>query len=241
MADDLVRSLLLFVRTLRATGVRVRAGGALDAVHALADIGITVKSDVRLALRAVLVYRREDQDRFDALFEQFWRARGPGAPPGSPQPIQVPRRQVSSRQPLPVADVECHRGREHHKAAEEKRHRFSFRADFPTRGSERQDQASGAWVLSCPRELEAQVFEATADPTIWPAMARMPVPVELICADPYAEDAGPPALIGRAIATELPIEYESIPDTSHFLQIERPQECIRATEAFLTRHGFLPA
>ena len=109
------------------------------------------------------------------------------------------------------------------------------------RATLRHDQASGAWVLACPRELEAQVFEATADPSIWPAMARMPVPVELICADPDAEDAGPPALIGRAMATELPIEYESIPDTSHFLQIERPQECIRATEAFLTRHGFLQA
>jgi pimeloyl-ACP methyl ester carboxylesterase len=102
----------------------------------------------------------------------------------------------------------------------------------------RRDEASGTWVLACPRELEARVFEATADPTIWPRMANLPVPVELICADPDAEDAGPPALIGRAMATEVPIEYEAIPDTSHFLQIERPQECIRTTEAFLIRHGF---
>jgi len=102
MADDFVRSLLLFVRTLRAAGVPVRAGGALDAIHALEDVGVKVKSDVRLAIRAVLLCRHEDQDRFEALFEQFWRARGPGAPAGSPQPLQVPRRQVSSRQPLPV-------------------------------------------------------------------------------------------------------------------------------------------
>ena len=105
MADDFVRSLLLFVRTLRATGVLVRAGGALDAIHALEDVGVKVKSDVRLALRAVLVCRREDLGRFDALFEQFWRARGPGAPEGSPQPLQVPRRHVSSRQPLPEDPV----------------------------------------------------------------------------------------------------------------------------------------
>lgn len=100
------------------------------------------------------------------------------------------------------------------------------------------DQASGTWSLACPRELEARVFEAAADPTIWPRMANMPVPLELICADPQAEDAGPPALIGQAMAVELPIEYESIADTSHFLQIERPDECIRATERFLNRHGF---
>ncbi len=99
-------------------------------------------------------------------------------------------------------------------------------------------QDSSGWTLACPRELEARIFEATADPTIWPRMARLPVPVELFCADPGAEDAGPPALIGQAMAVELPIEYESIADTSHFLQIERPAECRRAVEAFLLRHGF---
>jgi pimeloyl-ACP methyl ester carboxylesterase len=110
--------------------------------------------------------------------------------------------------------------------------------ELMARATLRRDDASGAWVLACPRELEARVFEATADPTIWPRMAKLTVPVELICADPDAEDAGPPAMIGQAMAVELPIEYEAIPDTSHFLQIERPHECIRATEAFLTRHRF---
>jgi pimeloyl-ACP methyl ester carboxylesterase len=102
----------------------------------------------------------------------------------------------------------------------------------------RYDEGSEQWLLACPRELEARIFGETADPTIWPRMANLPVPVELICADPFAEDAGPPALVGQAMAVELAIEYEYIPDTSHFLQIERPHECIRAVEAFFKRHGF---
>jgi pimeloyl-ACP methyl ester carboxylesterase len=106
------------------------------------------------------------------------------------------------------------------------------------RATLRHDEATGLWVLACPRELEAQIFESTADPTIWPRMAHLPVPVILICADPDSEDAGPPSLIGRAIAEELPIEYQAIADTSHFLQIERPHECVQATEAFFARHGF---
>ncbi len=106
------------------------------------------------------------------------------------------------------------------------------------RATLRYDGASGSWVLACPRELEALVFESTADPSIWPRMANLRVPVKLICADPEAEGAGPPALIGRAMAAELPIEYEAIPDTSHFLQIERPHECIRAIETFFARHKF---
>jgi len=105
MPDQLVRSLLLFVRTLRAAGVLVRAGGALDAIHALETVGVRAKSDVRLALRAVLVYRHDDYERFDALFEQFWRARGPAASAGSPQPLQPPARRISSRQPLTVGSA----------------------------------------------------------------------------------------------------------------------------------------
>ena len=106
------------------------------------------------------------------------------------------------------------------------------------RATLRYDEASGEWILACPRELEARIFESTADPTIWPRMANLQVPVKLICADPESEDAGPPSLIGRAMAAELPIEYEAIPDTTHFLQIERPRECVQATETFFARHGF---
>ncbi len=110
--------------------------------------------------------------------------------------------------------------------------------ELMARATLRHDENSGKWVLACPRELEAHIFETTADPTIWPRMAKLPIPVKLICADPESEDTGPPALVGRAMAAELPIEYEAIPKTTHFLQIERPRECIRAMEAFFAEHGF---
>jgi pimeloyl-ACP methyl ester carboxylesterase len=65
----------------------------------------------------------------------------------------------------------------------------------------------------------------------------MPVGVKLICGDPEGEGMTPPALIGKAIAAEAPVEYEAIAGTTHFLQIEKPRECIRAMEPFLARHG----
>jgi len=110
--------------------------------------------------------------------------------------------------------------------------------ELMARATLRHDENSGKWVLACPRDREAHIFETTADPTIWPRMAKLPLPVKLICADPESEDTGPPALVGRAMAAELPIEYEAIPKTTHFLQIERPRECIRAVETFLSAHGF---
>jgi len=68
-------------------------------------------------------------------------------------------------------------------------------------------------------------------------MAHCPVPVKLVCGDPTLDDVGPPTLIGLAMAEELGLPYEAIADTSHFLQIERPAECIRAVESFLAPLG----
>lgn len=103
----------------------------------------------------------------------------------------------------------------------------------------RRDEAAGDWVLACPRGMEAHVFETNRDPTLWPRMANLPVPCKLICGDPDSGYKQPPALIGRAIAEETPCEYEAVPQTTHFLQIERPDECIRAMESFLRKHRFI--
>jgi pimeloyl-ACP methyl ester carboxylesterase len=35
----------------------------------------------------------------------------------------------------------------------------------------------------------------------------------------------------------LGLPYEAIPGTSHFLQIERPEECVRAVDSFLAPLG----
>lgn len=84
------------------------------------------------------------------------------------------------------------------------------------------------------------MFEENRDPSLWLKLGEMKTPVKLIGADPHIEGAGTPALISRAIAEEMPVEYEAIPNTSHFLQIEKPEECARAMETFLARHGMAP-
>ena len=95
--------------------------------------------------------------------------------------------------------------------------------------------ASGGWVLACPRELEARVFEENRDPTLWTRLGDLKAPLKLIGADPHIEGAGPPALICKAISEELSIAYESIPDTTHFMQMEKPEECAHAMETFLAQ------
>ncbi len=122
-----------------------------------------------------------------------------------------------------------------------------FRARFPrwrpeayelmARATLRHDSHAGDWVLACPRELEANIFSTNADPTLWNKMGDVPVPMKLICGDPELPEVMPPALIGRALAKQHKIPYEAIAATTHFLQIEKPEECIRAMESFLAPMG----
>jgi len=103
----------------------------------------------------------------------------------------------------------------------------------------RPDPANNQWILACPREFEAHVFRSNRDPRTWAGLAQMPVAVKLICADPTLAEAGSTAHLGRAAAREAGLAYEAIPGTTHFLQIEKPQECVAAMEAFLQEQGVI--
>jgi uncharacterized protein with von Willebrand factor type A (vWA) domain len=98
-------NLVLFVRTLRAQGVSVRAGGTLDAARALEHVGVQRRDDVRDALRAVLVSRHDDHPRFDRVFDLFWRVWPGAGGSGLPQPIQPPRRGMTKVQWSAAASV----------------------------------------------------------------------------------------------------------------------------------------
>lgn len=109
--------------------------------------------------------------------------------------------------------------------------------ELMARATLRHDARSGEWKLACPRELEARIFEENRQPSLGTRLPEVKAPLKLIGADPDLEGAGPPAKIVRAIAEEASIEYEAIAGTTHFLQIEKPEECVRAMESFLARHA----
>jgi len=73
LAEQIVR----FARVLRATGVKVGPGAALDAVEAAEAAGATRRQDFYWTLHATLVKRREDDPVFDQAFRLFWRRRDP--------------------------------------------------------------------------------------------------------------------------------------------------------------------
>ena len=62
-----------FVRLLRAAGLRLGPGKAIDAVRAVEMAGIRRRDDLYWTLFSVLVNRRDQRELFDQAFHIFWR------------------------------------------------------------------------------------------------------------------------------------------------------------------------
>ena len=60
--------------------------------------------------------------------------------------------------------------------------------------------ATGDWVLTCPRELEASIYLAAMTLDLWPGCKEFAGPVKLIGADPKMRGALGPAFANRALA-----------------------------------------
>lgn len=74
LAEQVVR----FARALRASGIRLGPGAALDAVAAVEAAGATRRDDFYWTLHATLVKRHEDDPVFAEAFRLFWRRRHGG-------------------------------------------------------------------------------------------------------------------------------------------------------------------
>ena len=70
---DLMRATLTFGGVLRAAGLPVTTPEVMDAVRALEAVDLMDREEVYLALRAVLVTRREELPAFDRCFDAFWK------------------------------------------------------------------------------------------------------------------------------------------------------------------------
>jgi uncharacterized protein len=74
-SGHILEQVLAFTYLLRAMGVDVSPGQALELVRALEHVPLTNREDFRGAARCTLIRRREDLPLFDAAFAFFWRNR----------------------------------------------------------------------------------------------------------------------------------------------------------------------
>ena len=73
-----------FGRALRAAGLAVDMGAAIDFARALGLVDLGRRDQVHDAGGAVFVHRRDDREVYDRVFAQFWRRRGRKLTPGRP-------------------------------------------------------------------------------------------------------------------------------------------------------------
>jgi len=72
-ARDLRTNVLVFGQMLRRAGLPVTVAEVMDAARALQVVDLLDRTEVHLALRAVLAARVEEFAAFDRCFEAFWR------------------------------------------------------------------------------------------------------------------------------------------------------------------------
>ncbi len=102
----------------------------------------------------------------------------------------------------------------------------------------RADLDSGDWILCCPPELESRIYVTNMDTSIWQRIPDIVGPLMFICSDPEAEDASLTGSdtnggINLAAGEALGFPCVAIPDTTHMLQIEKPEACVDEMERFL--------
>ena len=93
------------------------------------------------------------------------------------------------------------------------------------------------YALVCAPENEAAIYAEALTLNLWPRAEDFGGPVKLIGADPDMKGAPATAQTNHALGTENGYDYAFVPGTGHMLQIEKPAECARLVEDFLTKCG----
>ena len=97
---------------------------------------------------------------------------------------------------------------------------------------------SGGYELCCPPEYEAQIYEYCFG---WSMQVHHELegrddfcPIKAIGSDPTVPYSFMPAM---DLGTWVKWSYDFIPESTHFLPLEHPEECVALTVAFLEEHG----
>ena len=88
--------------------------------------------------------------------------------------------------------------------------------------------------LRCPRDYEAQIAEYVRSFSPLLDLTTLTCPTKVIGADPTLAYAYLPTFdLSHASA----VDYDFVPDATHFLQLEKPEECATMLRAFLKSHA----
>ena len=89
------------------------------------------------------------------------------------------------------------------------------------------------YELRCPREYEAQLTDYARSFLPLVDLELLSCPTKIIGADPTLPYSYLPTF---DFSDVMKVDYDFIPEATHLLQLERPEECVAAIREFLKRH-----
>lgn len=92
------------------------------------------------------------------------------------------------------------------------------------------------YQLRCPREYEAQISEYVRSVAPLVDLDGLRCPTKVIGADPTLPYSYLPTM---DLTSLMAVDYDFVPETTHFLQLERPEECVAILSDFLGETGLL--
>ena len=106
--------------------------------------------------------------------------------------------------------------------------------DLIARSTLRKSADGEAYELRCPRDYEAQIAEYVRSFSPLLDLTILTCPTKVIGADPTLPFAYLPTFdLSHATA----VDYDFVPEASHFLQVEKPEECAAMVREYLASHG----
>ena len=92
------------------------------------------------------------------------------------------------------------------------------------------------YELRCPRDYEAQIINHARAFTVLVDLEDLGCPTKVIGADPILPYSFLPTFDLSHIST---VDYDFLPDATHFLQVEQPEECAAVVWEFMETHNLL--
>ncbi len=108
--------------------------------------------------------------------------------------------------------------------------------DLFSRTTLRECNDSQGYELCCPREFEAQMIQYARSFAVLVDFDETECPTKVIGADPTLPYSYLPTLDPGDVFT---VDYDFLPDASHFLQLEQPKQCAALMNDFIRSLGIL--
>ena len=106
--------------------------------------------------------------------------------------------------------------------------------DLMARTTLRRSSNGTDYELRCPRDYEAQIMDYVRGFSTLVDFEALSCPTKVIGSDPTLPSAYLPTV---DLSHALTVDYDFVPETTHLLQLEKPEECASEVREFLTRHG----